>query len=138
MSGQRISLQFKSHLVFFDVMGKPMKNLVKWCSRWWSSKATHEVLMCYTLARKIIPILQIFLCLSSVNFLGAWKIAYPSWRMLGWGVLKWYAVGSVELGIMYMSYKIGGSIIRELLLLKKIHFKSTQFKRRPNFHGKCC
>lgn len=37
---------------------------------------------------------------------------------------------------MHKSQKIGAPISRELLVFKKDHLKSTQFKRRSNFYNK--
>lgn len=39
---------------------------------------------------------------------------------------------TVELGMMYKNQKIGGPIIRGLLVLKTGYLKSTQFKKIPN------
>lgn len=66
----------------------------------------------------------------------AWEIACASGRRVCWGVVNWYIVGTVELGMMYKSQKIGGSISRELLVLKEVHLKSTQFERRSNLYNK--
>lgn len=92
----------------------------------WFSCNTYQVLF----------LLQIFLYLSFANSCRAWEIACASGRRVCWGVINWYIVGTVELGMMYKSQKIGGSISRELLVLKEVHLKSTQFERRSNLYNK--